>query len=70
MEKEDGSEKRHFMQTNMKKDTVTGEYDLLEKITSKPGEGIWVDMRLYKHSGKGTISKRDGKETRLRAIQG
>lgn len=69
VEKEDGSEKRHFMQTNMKKDTVTGEYDLLEKFQVKQEKVYGWTCACISTEGKGP-SQREKGETRLRVLQG
>ena len=52
------------MQTNMKKDTVTGEYDLLEKLQVKQERVYGWTCACISTEGKGP-SKREKGETRL-----
>lgn len=57
------------MQTNMKKDTVTGEYDLLEKFQVKQEKVYGWTCTCISTEGKGP-SQREKGETRLRVLQG
>lgn len=57
------------MQTNMKKDTVTGEYDLLEKFQVKQEKVYGWTCACISMEGKGP-SQREKGETRLRVLQG